>query len=119
VRLRSTVDQWVDADRSVLGHNSKLTRVGPPATPGHESSLVGAEKREGSTGVLLRASLELGWRCGDRAMAMKQWWWRSSAMVSLKLGRKGKRGEEGAVRNGGGHLLLYGPGECRGGGDGR
>jgi hypothetical protein len=31
----------------------------------------GVEKREGSTGVLLWASPELGWRCGDWVTTMK------------------------------------------------
>jgi hypothetical protein len=59
--------------------------------------------------------LELGWRCGDWATTMKQQQWRSSAIAVLMLGGMGKRGGEDAVRNGGGRLLLEGPGERRGG----
>jgi hypothetical protein len=46
---------------------------------------------------------------------MKQQQWRSSAIAVLMLGGMGKRGGEDAVRNGGGRLLLEGPGERRGG----
>jgi hypothetical protein len=56
-----------------LGRGGVLTGVGPPATPGHESSPVGAKKREGSTGVLLRAPPV------DRATAMKWQRWHSSS----------------------------------------
>jgi hypothetical protein len=60
------VDQWVDVDMRAPGHGGALTGVMPPVTPGHGNSPARAEKREGSTGVLLRASLKLGWWCGDR-----------------------------------------------------
>jgi hypothetical protein len=70
------------------------------------SSLAGAEKGEGSTGVLLRASPEIRSWCGDRAMAMKRRWRRSSTAVAIKLGGRGKIGGGGAVRSGGGHLHL-------------
>jgi hypothetical protein len=105
-RLGSMLDQRVGANRRALRCGCALIGIGPPNTLGHRSSLARAEKREGSTGVLLQASPKLRWWCGDWAMAMKQQRWRSSAVVALKLGGRGKRGEEGAVRNGGGHLLL-------------
>jgi hypothetical protein len=78
------------------GHGGALIGVGPPATPGHRSSLAGAEKREGSTGVPLRASPELRRRCGDRTTTMKWWRWRISAAGALKLRGRGK--DEGKVR---------------------
>jgi hypothetical protein len=59
------------ADRRVLGRSNALTKAEPPATLRHGSSPVGAEKREGSTGVLFWASPELRRWCGDRAMMLK------------------------------------------------
>jgi hypothetical protein len=63
----STVDQWRRGPK-VPERGGMLTGVWPPATPVHESSPAGAQRREGSTGSSARASLELRRRCGDWAM---------------------------------------------------
>jgi hypothetical protein len=87
-RVLGTVNQrrsWVHggpaggADRRVPRYGGTLVKVGPPATMGHGSSPAGAEKREGSIGVLLQASPKLGWWCCDWALAMKRRWERSSS----------------------------------------
>jgi hypothetical protein len=51
-------------DRRVPGCGGMLIGARPPATPGHGSSLVGEEKREGSVGVPSHASSRLGRWCG-------------------------------------------------------
>jgi hypothetical protein len=51
-------------------HDGTVIEVGPPVTPWHSSLPEGAKKREGSTGVPFRASLELGQWCSDQVMAM-------------------------------------------------
>jgi hypothetical protein len=38
-----------------------------------------------------------GWQCGDRAMAVKMWWWRHSVWVVLGRGEKRRRAGRGAV----------------------
>jgi hypothetical protein len=93
---------WTDgsADRRVPG------TVGPPATPGHMSSLAGAGNVAWSMTVWFRASPGLRRQCGGRAMVMKQRWRRSTAAVALKLQERWKREGVGAVRIGGGLPLL-------------
>jgi hypothetical protein len=61
---------WTDAgvDR---GHGSALTGVWPPAAPVRQSSPAGAQNREGSEGHSAQVSLELGRRCGGRAMLVQ------------------------------------------------
>jgi hypothetical protein len=76
------------ADRRAPWCSGALTEARPPATPGHESSPAGAEKREGSTGVPSQASSGLRQRCGGRVMVMKRWWKRNSAAAAHKLGRR-------------------------------
>jgi hypothetical protein len=88
VWLESMVDQRVGTDWKEPGRGGALTGLGPPATLGHGSSPTGAEKREGSRGVLLRASPELRWQCSDRATAMKRWRWCSSSEGGEKEERK-------------------------------
>jgi hypothetical protein len=74
-------------DMRVSGRGGALTGSRPPATPEHRSSPTESEKREGNTGVLLWASPELGWQCGNRAMAEEE-----LSGASTKLGGRGKRG---------------------------
>jgi hypothetical protein len=93
------------------GRGSTLVGVRPPATPAHGSSSGRAKKREGSTWVLLRASLKLEWWCGDGATVMKWRRKRNSTAAAHKLGGWGKRRGEGVVRSGGSHLLFI---EARG-----
>jgi hypothetical protein len=81
------VDQW-RADTGSLGHDIVLAGARPQAALRHESSLVGAEKREESTGNSSRASLELGWRCGGQAMVVKRRWKWSSGATVHKLGER-------------------------------
>jgi hypothetical protein len=57
---------WTDAGAD-RGHNGALTGARPPAAPVRQSSLVGVQNGDGSTGSLAQASPELGWRCGGRA----------------------------------------------------
>jgi hypothetical protein len=59
-------------DTGSSGRGGVLTRARPPATPGHNSSPSGAEKREESTGNSSHASPELKWWCGGRATTVKQ-----------------------------------------------
>jgi hypothetical protein len=56
------------ADR---GHGGALIRAWPPAAPVSQRSPMGVQKRERSTGSSVRASLELGRRCSDQAMAVQ------------------------------------------------
>jgi hypothetical protein len=61
---------WTDtgADR---GHGGVLTEAWPPAAPVRQSSPVGAQNGEVSTGSSARASPELGRRCGGRATVVQ------------------------------------------------
>jgi hypothetical protein len=57
-------------DRGGPGHGGALTGARPPAAPVRQSSPVGAQKGERSTGSSAWASPELGRRCSDRVMAV-------------------------------------------------
>jgi hypothetical protein len=59
------------ADRGGPGHGGALSGARPPATPVHQSSPVGAQKGERSTGSSAWASPELGRRCGGWAMVVR------------------------------------------------
>jgi hypothetical protein len=74
--------------------------------PGHGGSPVGVGNGEQSMGATIWASPGLGWRCGGRAMGMKQRQRRSSKAAALKLWERGKGEGVGAVRTGGGISLL-------------
>ena len=60
---------WTDAGAD-NGHGGALTGARPPAAPVRQSSPAGAQNGEGSTGSSARASPELEWRCGSRAMVV-------------------------------------------------
>jgi hypothetical protein len=77
------------ADRRVLERGGALAGVGPPTTPKHRRSPAGVENGGQSTGILLRASLELGWRYGSRVVGTKWWRIRNMAMAALKLWERG------------------------------
>jgi hypothetical protein len=86
---RSTVDRWWRGPKAPK-RGSTLTRVWPPATPAHGSTPAGAQQQEGSTGSSAWASLGLGRRCGDRAMAGKRRRRESSVTAALVLRERGK-----------------------------
>jgi hypothetical protein len=78
----------------------------PPATPVHQSSPAGAQKREERTGSSARASLEPGRRRGGWATAVQNRRWRRSVRGSLERGEKRREARRGAVNFGGGARLL-------------
>jgi hypothetical protein len=95
-RAQSTVDRrrhgpWVPK------RGGALTGVRPPAAPVHQSSPVGAQKRERSTGSSARASMLLGRRRGDRATAVAR---RCYGKLGGEGFRRGRGEENGAVRCG-------------------
>jgi hypothetical protein len=108
---RSHCPPWISSNVDIKEprHGSALVGVGPPATPEHGSSVVGAENGGRSTGIPLRASPKLRRWCGGQAMAMKQWQRRNSAVATLKLWERGKREGVHVAKTGGGLLFLLGP----------
>jgi hypothetical protein len=103
---------WSTVDRRWYGpkapkHGGALTGVWPPATPEHGSSPVGAQQREGNTG--------LGQRCGDRATAGKRQQRESSATAALGLWKMGRVrwGRCGDLRGRGGLFVRSGEGALR------
>jgi hypothetical protein len=96
------------ADRRVTGHGGMLTDVWPSVTPEHASSLMRAQKREGSAGNLSRASAGLGRRCGNPATSVKrQRQWRS-VEAALNHREVRRRVGRGAVEDGGGSNFYRG-----------
>jgi hypothetical protein len=96
------------ADRRVTGHDGMLTDVWPSVTPEHASSLMRAQKREGSAGNPSRASAGLGRRCGNPATSVKrrrQW---RSVEAALNHGEGRRRVGRGAVEDGGGSTFYRG-----------
>jgi hypothetical protein len=92
-RGRSGVALWTHGGADG-GHGGALTGAWPPAAPVRESSPAGAQKGERSTGSSARASLELGRRCSDRAMAVQN---REAAALGERAAqawREGKRSGE-------------------------
>jgi hypothetical protein len=89
------------------GHSGALTGAWPPAALVRESSLVGAQKGERSTGSSTRASPELGRCCSDRAMAVQN---REAAALGERVAQAWREREKGAgrgaVRLGEGARLL-------------
>jgi hypothetical protein len=86
-RPRSTVDRWW-CGLKAPERSGTLTGVWPPAAPVHQSSPVGAQKRERSTGISTRASPELGrWR-GNRATRRRE------EVMGSSVGRGFGAGEE-------------------------
>jgi hypothetical protein len=67
------------------GHGGALTGAWLPTAPEHGSSPDGVEKREGSMGILSRASSGLGRWCGGKVMVMKQRREKSSTAAAHKL----------------------------------
>jgi hypothetical protein len=104
---------WTDggADRGEPRHGGALTGAWPLAAPVRQSSPAGAQKGERSTGThrSLGGAVEAGrqWCRTERR--------RCSVRTLLKRGERGKEAGEGVVLLGGGALLLYWPGERRGG----
>jgi hypothetical protein len=93
---------WTDggADRGGPGHGGALTGARPPAAPVRQSSPVGAQMGERTTGSSDQASPELGRRCGGRAMVVQN---REVAALSEDTaqtwrGRKRSGGRCGATR---------------------
>jgi hypothetical protein len=64
---------WTDGgvDRGGPGHGGALTGTWPPAALVHQSAPAGVQKGERSTGSSARASPELGWCCGGRALVVQ------------------------------------------------
>jgi hypothetical protein len=86
-RARSTMDRRRHGPKAPE-RGGALTGVRSPVTPVHQSSSVGAQKRERSTGISARASPELGrWR-GDRATQRHQ------EVTGSSVGRGSGAGEE-------------------------
>jgi hypothetical protein len=84
---------WSTMDRRRHGSKAPerggaLIGVRPPAALVHQSSPAGVQKRERSTGILARASPELGRRRGDRAT------WRHEEVTGSLVGRGSDAGEE-------------------------
>jgi hypothetical protein len=69
-----------------------------------------AQRKEGCTGSPSRASLGHGWRCGDRATAVKKRQWRRSVRVALGCGENRRRAGRGTMENGGALPLYRGRG---------
>jgi hypothetical protein len=84
---RSTVDRRQRRSKA-SDRGGSLIEVWPLAAPVHQSSPAGAQKRERSTGILARASPELGRRCGDRATR------RRKEVTGSSVGRGSGVGEE-------------------------
>jgi hypothetical protein len=81
---------WTDsgADRRAPGRGGVLTRVGPPATPGHGSSPARAKNGARSMGVPFRASPGLGWWSGDGDEAAAEKKLNSGSAQALGEGEK-------------------------------
>jgi hypothetical protein len=108
-RARSIVDRRRRAPR-VPERNGALTGVRPPAAPVHQSSPVGAQKGERSTGSSARASPELGRRRGGRATAVQNRRRQRSVEARHERGEKRREAGRGAVKSGGGAHPFIGVG---------
>jgi hypothetical protein len=108
---------WTDggADRGGPGHVGVLIGARPPGALVCHSSPAGVQKSERSTGSSARASLELGWRCGGRAMVVQNREAVALGEDTTQAWRERKRsgGRCGAIR--GWCLPFIGAGEHRGG----
>jgi hypothetical protein len=115
-RVHASVDRlvalgppWIDggADRGGgWGAAERSPEHRPPAAPVRQSSPAGAQQREERTRSSSRASPGLGRRRGGRAMVVKVRRHRCSVRGLLRRGERGKGAGRGAVKLGGGALLL-------------
>jgi hypothetical protein len=97
------------------GHGGTLTGARSPTALMRQISPVGAQKGERSTGSSARASPELGWRCGGRAMVVQN---REAAALgedTAQAWREGKRSGERCGVTRGWCSPFIGVGERRGG----
>jgi hypothetical protein len=92
-RDRSGGAPWTHggADR---GHGGALTGAWPPAAPVRQSSPVGAQKGERSTGRSAQASKELEQCCSDQAMVVQNWEAAALGERAAQVWREGKRSRE-------------------------
>jgi hypothetical protein len=82
--------RWT-ADRGGGGGSSELSLA---ATSEHGSSPVGAQQREGDTGIPARASPGRAQQCSGRATVVKKWRRRCSVRAALRRGEKRRRAGE-------------------------
>jgi hypothetical protein len=90
---------WTDAGAD-RGHDDALTGAWRLAAPVRQSSSAGVQNREGSEGNSARASPELGWHCGSRAMVVPNWEAAALGEDTAQACREGKEAGErcGATR---------------------
>jgi hypothetical protein len=87
---------WTDTGAN-RGHGGVLIGAWPLAAPVHLSLPAGAQNREGGTGSSARASPELGWRCGSRAMVVQN---REAVALGEDTAQACREGKEAGERCG-------------------
>jgi hypothetical protein len=89
-------------DTGMPGRGGMLTGAQLLAAPEHEGSPAGAEKREGSAGILSQGPPELEWRCGGWTMVVEK----ELDGGGTRARREGEGGGQGAAKTRGGISLL-------------
>jgi hypothetical protein len=105
---------WTDAGAD-RGHGGALTGAWPPAAPVRQSSLAGAQNREGSEGNSARVSPKLERRCGGRVTTVQNGEAAALGERASQAGREGNRNGERCGEARGGCSPFIGAGEHRAG----